>query len=51
MECGIQNSALGITLAVSVLGMPELAIPSVVYALLMNITAFSVIGYRRLRSP
>ena len=51
MECGIQNSALGITLAVSVLGMPELAIPSVVYALLMNITAFGVIGYRQLRSP
>jgi BASS family bile acid:Na+ symporter len=51
MECGIQNSALGITLAVSVLGMPELAIPSVVYALLMNITAFSVIGYRQLRLP
>jgi len=49
MECGIQNSALGITLAVSVLGAPELAIPSVIYALLMNITAFAVIGYRRLR--
>ena len=48
MECGIQNSALGITLAVSVLAMPMLAVPSVVYALLMNLTAFAVIGYRRM---
>jgi len=47
MECGIQNSALGITLAVSVLAAPQLAVPSVVYALLMNITAFTVIGFRR----
>ena len=48
MECGIQNSALGITLAVSVLALPQLAVPSVVYALLMNVTAFAVIAYRRL---
>ncbi len=47
MECGMQNSALGITLAVSLLDMPNLAIPSVIYALLMNVTAFAVIGYRR----
>lgn len=52
MECGIQNAALGITLAVAMLGMPELAIPSVVYALLMNVTALIVIGSRPLlRSP
>ena len=50
MECGIQNSALGITLAVSVLAMPMLAVPSVVYALLMNLTAFAVIGYRQMRA-
>lgn len=50
MECGIQNSALGITLAVTVLAAPQLAVPSVIYALLMNITAFSVIAYRRLRA-
>lgn len=47
MECGIQNSALGITLAVSVLAMPQLAVPSVIYALLMNGSAFAVIAYRR----
>lgn len=50
MECGIQNSALGITLAVTVLAVPQLAVPSVIYALLMNVTAFSVIGYRRMRA-
>jgi len=50
MECGIQNSALGITLAVTVMAAPQLAVPSVIYALLMNFTAFGVIAYRRLRA-
>ena len=49
MECGIQNSALGITLALSMLGQPELAIPSVIYAVLMNATAIVVIFWRRLQ--
>lgn len=48
MECGIQNAALGITLAVAMLGMPELAVPSVVYALVMNVTALLVIVSRPL---
>jgi BASS family bile acid:Na+ symporter len=47
MECGIQNSALGITLALSLLAQPALAIPSVIYAVLMNVTAISVIVWRR----
>ncbi|MCB1886094.1 MAG: bile acid:sodium symporter family protein [Rhodocyclaceae bacterium] len=47
MECGMQNGALGITLAISVLGRPELAVPSVIYALLMNLSAFAVIAARR----
>jgi BASS family bile acid:Na+ symporter len=46
MECGMQNAALGITLAVTLLADPSLAVPSVVYALLMNVTAFAVIGWR-----
>ncbi|MBT0963731.1 bile acid:sodium symporter family protein [Denitromonas iodatirespirans] len=49
MECGMQNSALGITLAVSLLGAPALAVPAVIYAFLMNITAFAVIAVRRAR--
>ena len=51
MECGMQNSALGITLAISLLGLPELAIPSVIYALLMNITAFVFISARHSLRP
>ncbi|MEM1411890.1 MAG: bile acid:sodium symporter family protein [Pseudomonadota bacterium] len=48
VECGMQNSALGITLALTLLSEPALAVPSVVYALLMNITAFALIGWRAL---
>lgn len=47
MECGIQNSALGITLALSLLAQPALAVPSVIYAVLMNATAITVILWRR----
>lgn len=47
MECGIQNSALGITLALSLLQQPALAVPSVIYAVVMNLTAISVILWRR----
>jgi len=42
-ECGLQNAALGIFIATSVLGTPALAVPSVVYALLMNLGAFGLI--------
>jgi BASS family bile acid:Na+ symporter len=51
MECGMQNSALGITLAISLLGLPALAVPSVIYAFLMNITAFALIAARRALHP
>ncbi|MEL7449840.1 MAG: bile acid:sodium symporter family protein [Pseudomonadota bacterium] len=49
VECGIQNSALGITVAVSMLGVPSLAVPSVIYAFLMNVTALLLIGARQLQ--
>ncbi len=49
VECGIQNSALGITVAVSMLGQPALAVPSVIYAFLMNITALTLIVVRRVQ--
>lgn len=49
VECGIQNSALGITVAVSLLAQPALAIPSVIYAFLMNLTALVLILVRRLK--
>ena len=47
-ECGLQNAALGIFVATSILGAASLAVPSVVYALLMNVGAFGLIyGARR----
>jgi BASS family bile acid:Na+ symporter len=46
VECGMQNSALGITLALSLLAEPAFAVPSVVYALLMNVTALALIAWR-----
>jgi len=49
VECGIQNSALGITVAVSLLSMSGLAVPSVIYAFLMNITALALILVRQLQ--
>ena len=49
VECGIQNSALGITVAVSLLSLSGLAVPSVIYAFLMNITALALILIRQLQ--
>ena len=46
-ECGMQNSALGITLAISILGQPALASASVIYAGVMNVSAGALIAYRR----
>jgi BASS family bile acid:Na+ symporter len=51
-ECGLQNAALGIYVATAVLGAAALAVPSVVYALLMNVGAFGLIWFgRRWTSP
>ncbi len=47
VESGLQNAALAIFLAVSVLQMPALAVPGVVYALLMNVCALLFIGLMR----
>ncbi len=49
VECGIQNSALGITVAVSLLGVASFAVPSVIYAFLMNLSALLLIGVRQLQ--
>ena len=49
VECGIQNSALGITVAVSLLSVSGLAVPSVIYAFLMNITALGLVLVRQLQ--
>jgi BASS family bile acid:Na+ symporter len=49
VECGIQNSALGITVAVSLLSLAGLAVPSVIYAFLMNLTALALVLVRQLQ--
>lgn len=50
LECGLQNAGLGIFVALSLFERPELAIPSVVYALTMNIGAIAflfIVRHRR----
>jgi BASS family bile acid:Na+ symporter len=46
-DCGLHNAALGIFVAMSVFQMPALAVPSVVYALMMNVGAFALIAFGR----
>lgn len=43
MECGLQNAALGIFVASVLLQTPALAIPSIVYAFLMNAGALGLV--------
>jgi BASS family bile acid:Na+ symporter len=47
VEAGMQNAALGIFLAVGILAVPAMAVSSVVYALLMNVTAIGFILFMR----
>jgi BASS family bile acid:Na+ symporter len=46
-DCGLHNAALGIFVATTVFHAPVLAVPSVVYALLMNVGAFGLIAFGR----
>ena len=47
LECGLQNAALSIFIAVSVLGNPVLVVPAITYALIMNLTAAPFIFWVR----
>lgn len=47
LECGLQNAALSIFIAVSVLGSPVLVVPAITYALIMNLTAAPFIFWAR----
>lgn len=51
MECGLHNAALGIFVANNLLQTPALAAPSVVYAFLMNFTAFAVVFHYQRTHP
>ncbi|MBB4287486.1 bile acid:sodium symporter family protein [Roseospira goensis] len=50
MEAGLQNVALAIFLATSVLGRPEMVVPAILYALMMNLTAAALIAWGRWRA-
>ncbi len=43
LECGLQNAAMGIFVAAALLANTMMVIPSVIYALIMNVTAAIVI--------
>ncbi|MEG3619520.1 bile acid:sodium symporter family protein [Magnetovibrio sp. PR-2] len=47
MECGLQNAALAIFVAVTVLGNPVLVVPAITYALIMSVTAAGLIAWVR----
>lgn len=46
-ECGLQNAALGIYVTVQLLATPAMSVPSVVYALLMNVGALAFVAWMR----
>ncbi|MBF0166992.1 MAG: bile acid:sodium symporter family protein [Alphaproteobacteria bacterium] len=48
MENGLQNSALGIFVAATLLNNNEMMVPSIIYALAMNVTALLMIAALRL---
>jgi BASS family bile acid:Na+ symporter len=47
LETGLQNGALGIFVATTLLGRGDMMVPSIVYALVMNVTALGFILLRR----
>jgi len=46
MECGMQNAAVGIFVAATLIGHTDMVIPSTLYAFVMNVTAAILIGLR-----
>lgn len=50
IECGVHNTAIGIFVAVTVLGAPAMAVPGVIYALMMNLSAFALIAIMHQRT-
>lgn len=49
MEAGLQNVALAIFIATTLLGLPEMVVPAILYALMMNVTAAALIAWARAR--
>lgn len=48
-ECGLQNSALGIFVCLQLLHSPAMSVPSVVYALLMNLGGLAFVVLMRMQ--
>ncbi len=51
LEGGLQNGALGIFVAATLIGNPVLAVPSMIYALIMNATVLGFIVFRQFVFP
>lgn len=51
METGLQNGAMGIFVAATLIGRPDMVVPSVVYAVVMNVSAIALIAWHRLARP
>jgi BASS family bile acid:Na+ symporter len=49
MEAGLQNAALAIFIATTLLGRPEMVVPAILYALTMNLSAAALIAWARAR--
>jgi len=47
LECGLQNVALAIFIAINVMGDAKLMVPAIIYALTMNISAAALIWFIR----
>lgn len=47
MECGMQNAAVGIFVAATLIGNADMIVPSTLYAFIMNVTAALLIAVRR----
>ncbi|WP_299439057.1 bile acid:sodium symporter family protein [uncultured Rhodospira sp.] len=47
MEGGLQNVALAIFIATTLLGLPEMVVPAILYALMMNLSAAALIAWSR----
>ncbi len=51
MEAGLQNAALAIFIATTLLGLPEMVVPAILYALIMNLSAAALIAWARAGAP
>lgn len=51
MEAGLQNAALAIFIATTLLGLPEMVVPAILYALIMNLSAAILIAWARAGAP